>query len=58
MNYYQKKKNEIRDQAICFSNEFGDKTMSWYELYEKTSYFYEMGKRYGLLTEFRDNAII
>ena len=57
---YQKKKDEIRQQAVDFQREFteNDTCFSWWELAEKGDYFTKQGKRYGLLKEFRENGII
>ena len=55
-NYYDKKE-EIRQQAIDWQLDFSNHNYSWGELADFTSYFYKMGKRYGLLKEFRENGI-
>lgn len=56
MNNYQKQKERIREKAISFYDDFP--VLSWGELHEWTNYFYRLGKRYGLLQEFRENGII
>lgn len=61
--YYYKRKDEIKEEAIDYSNRIGeyeylqDYELSWGEYADITSYFYELGKRYGLLKEFKENAI-
>lgn len=56
---YQKRKEAVRQEAIewqykqCESEE----DMSYLELYEIGNHFYVLGKRYGLLREFRENGI-
>jgi hypothetical protein len=57
MNKYYERKEEIRQQAIdwqlkCYSHNY-----SWGELADWCEYFYKLGKRYGLLKEFRENGI-
>lgn len=37
--------------------EFANKSMSWGELAEAQSYFEKLGKRYGLLAEFKENGL-
>lgn len=54
---YQQRKAEARDEAINWQAEFPDHNYSWGELAEWGAYFEEMGRRYGLLTEFRENGI-
>lgn len=54
---YATKKEEIRNQAIEWSQKWSDESYSWAELAEYQAYFYTMGKRYGLLREFHENAI-
>ena len=58
MNYYNKRKEKLRDEAIQWSYDTSEGTMSYYDLMVKQSYFYEQGKRYGLLREFRENGIL
>ena len=56
MNYYRQRKAKIREEAIDF--QCSEVAMSYFELAEKQSYFYQYGKRYGLLKEFRNEGII
>lgn len=58
MNYYNKRKEKLRDEAIQWQFDFSERTMSYYDLMVEQSYFYEQGKRYGLLREFRENGIL
>jgi hypothetical protein len=53
---YQDKKAAIEDKAIEYSNNQYP-GLSYGELFEIESYFRSYGKRYGLLSEFRENAI-
>lgn len=54
-NYYQKRKAEVREEAIEYS--YSEEELSYGELAEKNDYFEHLGRRYGLLREFRENAI-
>ena len=57
MSNYQKQKERVRNEAIEWQLDFGNHNYSWGELAYFSDYFYTIGKRYGLLTEFRENAI-
>lgn len=57
MSKYYEKKEKIRQQAIDWQLDFENHNYSYYELMQWGDYFYKMGKRYGLLKEFRENAI-
>ena len=56
MSKYQIEKENVREQAIEWQHSAQD--MSYEELFAWTSYFYMMGRKYGLLREFRENGII
>lgn len=56
MNYYMKRKNALREEAIDFFDE--QLTLSWEGLQIATDYFTKYGKRFGLIREFRENGII
>lgn len=56
---YADRKNDVIDKAhdyLSLYTEYGV-SMSWGECATWSEYFKEQGKRYGLLTEFRENAI-
>lgn len=58
---YAEQKAALHDLAVEYSNSFGAdhvEGMSYCELAEIQNYFETYGRRYGLLTEFRENAII
>ncbi len=55
--YYRRMKRRARDTALCWQEKFRDSSMSWGELAEAQNYFEKLGKRYGLLAEFRENGI-
>lgn len=55
---YAEKKSCLRDLAIDFQHTTIDfDSMSWWAAAEIENFFDTMGKRYGLLREFRENAI-
>ncbi len=55
---YAEKKAEARSMAIEWQMEFAEKQTSYAELYESAIFFEKIGRRYGLLREFRENAVI
>ena len=57
MNNYQKRKETARQKAIDWQSEASEQNLSYGELAEAGDYFYRLGKRYGLLKEFRMNGI-
>ena len=54
---YAERKAAARDLAIDWQLNFNDVVMYFSEYAAITSYFEKIGKRYGLLTEFRENCI-
>lgn len=54
---YQERKASLKDLAKDWQLHFSQFSWSYGELAEITDYFYENGKRYGLLKDFRENAI-
>lgn len=57
MSNYQKQKEKARNEAINWQSDFGNHNYSYGELAVFGNYFEKMGRRYGLLTEFRENGI-
>ena len=55
--YYNRVKEAARKAAIEWQLTAGDNPMSYSELAEVVERFYTLGKRYGLLKEFRENGI-
>lgn len=55
--YYGRMKRRIREQAIEWQADFPNHNYSWGEIAYFEDYFRKQGKRYGLLTEFRENGI-
>ena len=61
MSAYRIRKEKAREEAIAWQDYyFGDNSpaLSYGELAEWSAHFEQLGRRYGLLTEFRDNGII
>ena len=56
-NYFEKKA-AAREAAIEWQTETAQKNYSYGELAFFENYFYKLGKRYGLLKEFKENCII
>lgn len=56
---YAQKKIVIRQMAIDYQTRFADgETFYLSDIAKWTEFFMKYGKRYGLLTEFRENGII
>ena len=54
---YLKGKAAARDKAIEWQLESAEMSLSYEGLVKAQDYFQKLGKRYGLLTEFRENGI-
>lgn len=57
MSTYQEKKKKAREKAIEWQERFGEQSISYEELAIAQFVFEQLGRRYGLLTEFRENGI-
>ena len=57
LNKYQIEKERAREKAIGWQIACGEKCFYMSEYAEMASYFEKLGKRYGLLKEFRENGI-
>lgn len=55
--YYARMKRRARNTAIFWQEQFAGKAMSYEELADMQAHFYKLGKRYGLLREFRENGV-
>lgn len=55
---YAEKKNKARRIAIDWQLDFDNHNYSWGELAYFSEYFERLGRRYGLIGEFRENGII
>lgn len=59
MTAYEMKKQEARDEAVLYFSEIAQgRQLYMSEVADITAYFTRLGKRYGLLKEFRENGII
>ena len=54
---YYDKKCRVQDLAVTYSYIQGNVPMCWSEAAEIGNWFEKYGRRYGLLTEFRENGI-
>ena len=54
---YQEMKEQVRQEAIDWQDEASEQNLSYGELAEAGEYFEKLGRRYGLLQEFRENGI-
>ena len=55
---YSARKEAARAKAIEWQEWFATTSMSWGELADWQAYFTRLAKRYGLVREFKENAII
>lgn len=58
MKTYKQRKAAARSAAIELQSKLSKDRMSWQEVAEICAALYRDGKRYGLLTEFRENGLI
>lgn len=58
MTNYQKQKEKARQTALIWQLRANVKKYSYGELVNYYAQFEKLGKRYGLLKEFRENGII
>lgn len=58
MSKYKRLKEQARIEAITFQSKLQEHNISYGELVCMQNYFYKLGKRYGLIKEFRENGII
>ena len=57
MSTYQEKKKKAREKAIEWQERLVEQPRIYGELVIAQSVFEQLGRRYGLLTEFRENGI-
>ena len=55
---YQEKKERAREKAIQWQGDFGYNNYSYSDLAAFGHHFENLGKRYGLIREFKENGII
>ena len=58
MNKYQQAKERARQKAINTQQHFSENSYSMSDLADFGAYFEKLGKRYGLIKEFKENGII
>jgi hypothetical protein len=58
MNNYQRGKNAAREQAIAWQANFAEQSQPWGEIAAEQRQLEQLARRYGLVREFRENAII
>lgn len=58
MTEYRRRKADAQYKAIEWQTDFENHTYTWGELADWQAYFERLGRRYGLLKEFRENCII
>lgn len=58
MTRYQKNKEEVRQFAIDWQADFSNQNYSYSDLTVFQDMFSRLGRRYGLLREFRENGLI
>ncbi len=58
MKTYQERKAKAEQEAIEWQLDFMNHNYSYGELAYFSSYFEKLAKRYGLITEFKENGII
>lgn len=54
---YAERKESVRNAALDYQSAWGEYSFSYSEAAEIESWFAKMGRRYGLLREFRENCI-
>ena len=54
---YQDMKEQVRQEAIDWQDWLSENSVSYEGLAIASDYFEKTGRRYGLLQEFRENAI-
>ena len=57
-NTYQKNKEKARELAVIWQLQFNDNNYSYEEIADWQFFFEEIGRKYGLLREFRENGVI
>ena len=58
MKTYKERKDLARSKAIGLQIANFEKAMSWEEVNQNSDYLYRLGKRYGLIREFKENGIL
>ena len=58
MNKYKELKERARAEAIALQEANFNTAQSWGEVFENSEMLYRLGKRYGLLKEFRNEGLL
>ena len=58
MNTYQRRKDAARAQAIQWQADFSDRSIPWAAIAAEQRRLEQLARRYGLIRECRENAII
>lgn len=58
MKRYQKEKEKARRDAIEIQIKNMNRAQSWEEVNQTSDQLYRLGKRYGLIKEFRENGLL
>lgn len=58
ISYYRLRQSQLRDEAIDWQEWECGNPVSWGGIMIAQEYFERLGKRYGLIREFRENGII
>lgn len=58
MNAYRKAQERARNKAVEWQIDFDNRNYSYGELVYWQSYFERLGRRFGLINEFKENGII
>lgn len=58
MNTYQRGKAAARAQAVQWQANFSDRSIPWAAIAAQQGHLEQLARRYGLVREFRENAII
>lgn len=56
--YYQRKKEELRNEAIDWQADFSNHSYSWWDIADYQDDFERRARKFGLIREFRENGII
>ena len=58
VGYYQRGKEKAREEAKNYQIDIQKMCLSWWDVAHMGDYFGKLAKRFGLIREFRKNAII
>lgn len=58
VGYYQRGKEKAREEAKKWQYDVSQKALAWWDVAHMGDYFEKLGRRFGLIREFRENGII